>query len=82
LYTDGNTENRDTNLAEILQMIEETLVDAWILGVEEFKNRKSLSAIQYLPYNFGIYINRNLLSIGITGIVKMFINNNITCFKC
>jgi hypothetical protein len=25
LYTDGNTENRDTKLAEILQMIEETL---------------------------------------------------------
>jgi sacsin len=37
LYTDGNTENRDTKLAEILQMIEETLVDAWNLGVEEFK---------------------------------------------
>jgi sacsin len=37
LYTDGNTENRDTKLAEILQMIEETLVDAWNLGVQEFK---------------------------------------------
>jgi hypothetical protein len=36
----------------------------------------------HFPYNFGIYINRNLLFIGIAGIVILLINNNITYFKC